>query len=152
MANAQKMLFGSPTTVINVTSDITNNNIAGGTAELDNSTNLYPYARAVFNNPNTFAAAPTDKSVVNLWAVLQDVDGTSDDTATPTGTDVESARFMGAFPIYDADEEQRVTIDISLLGITKALFYIENKTGQTITGSGGNIYVKVTPYTIESAA
>jgi hypothetical protein len=151
MANAQKMLFGSATTVIDLTADLTNNSVAGGTTLLDNSTNLYPYARAVFNNPGTFAAAPTDKSVVNLYAVLQDVDSTSDDTAAPTSSDVESARFVGAFPIYDTDEEQRVTIDISLLGIQKAHFYIENKTGQTISGSGSNILVKITPYTLETA-
>ena len=77
---------------------------------------------------------------------------TSDDTAAPTGTDVESARFMGAFPIYDTDEEQRVSIDISLTGIRKAYFYIENKTGQTITGSASHIYVKITPYTVTPSA
>ena len=151
MANAQKQLFGSATTVVNLTADLTNNSVAGGTTELDNSTTLYPYARAVLDTPGTFAAAPTDKSAVNLYAVVSDTDSTSDDTAAPTGSDVESARFVGAFPIYDTDEQQRVSIDISLLGIQKAFFFIENKTGQTITGTGTNIYVKITPYTLETA-
>ena len=149
MANDLIQKFSaSTTTVIDLTADLTNNNVGRGTALLDNSTELYPYAVAVFNNPGTFAAAPTNNSTVNLYAVLQDVDSTSDDTADPTGTDVESARFMGAFPIYDTDEEQRVSIDISLLGIRKAYFYIENKTGQTIIGIGSHIYVKITPYTL----
>lgn len=152
MANVTKMVFGSATTVIDLTADLTNNNVGGGSALLDNSSTLYPLAIAVFNNPGTFGAAPTDKSTVNLYAVLQDVDSTSDDTAAPTGTDLESARFMGAFPIYDTDEEQRVTIVISLEGIQKAYFYIENKTGQTITGSGSHIYVKVTPFSYEPSA
>jgi hypothetical protein len=151
MANELKMVFGSPITVIDLTADLTNNSVAGGTTLLDNSTALYPYAMAVFNNPGTFGAVPTDKSAINLWAVLQDVDSTSDDTAAPTSSDVESARFMGAFPIYDTDEEQRVTINISLEGIQKAYFYIENKTGQTITGTGSHIYVKVTPFSIVPA-
>jgi hypothetical protein len=152
MPNVMKMVFASAaTTVIDLTSDLTTNNVGGGTAVLDNSTDLYPYAVATFNCPGTFGAAPTNNSSVNLYAVLQDVDGTSDDTAAPTGTDVESARFMGAFPIYDTDEEQRVTINISLDGIRKALFYIENKTGQTITGSASHIYVKITPYTYAPA-
>lgn len=151
MANATKMIFGSVTTVIDLTADLTANNVGGGSAALDNSTLLYPWAIAVFNCPGTFGAAPTDKSVVNLYAVLQNTDGTADDTAAPTGTDVESARFVGAFPIYDTDEEQRVTINISLEGITAALFYIENKTGQTITGTGNHIYVKVTPFSYEPA-
>jgi hypothetical protein len=148
MANEMKMVFGSPTTVIDLTADLTNTSVAGGTTLLDNSTALYPYAVAVFNNPGTFGAAPTNLSSVNLFAVLQDTDGTSDDTSAPASTDVEAARFMGAFPIYDTDEEQRVSINISLEGIQKAHFYIENRTGQTITGNSSHIYVKITPFTV----
>lgn len=148
MANDTMMKFSSTvTTVIDLTADLTNSNIGGGTALLDNSVELYPYAVATFNNPGTFGAAPTNNSSVNLYAVLQDTDGTSDDTAAPAGTDVESARFVGAFPVYDTDEEQRVSITISLDGIKKAYFYIENKTGQTIIGAGSHIYVKITPFT-----
>lgn len=153
MANDLIMKWSSTTTtVIDLTADLTNNSVAGGTTLLDNSTELMPYARATFNNPGTFGAAPTDNSTVNLYAVLQDTDGTSDDTAAPTGSDVESARFMGAFTIYDTDEEQRCSIDIDLMGIQKAYFYIENKTGQTITGSASHIYVKITPYTLTPSA
>jgi hypothetical protein len=153
MANDLIQKFSATTTtVIDLTADLTNNNVGGGSALLDNSTELYPYAIAVFNNPGTFGAAPTNNSAVNLYAVLQDTDSTSDDTAAPTGTDVESARFMGAFQIYDTDEEQRVSIDINLTGIKKAYFYIENKCGQTITGTGNHIYVKITPYTVTPSA
>ena len=153
MANDAIMKWSATTTtVIDLTADLTNNSVAGGTTLLDNSTELMPYARATFNNPGTFVAAPTNNSTVNLYAVLQDTDGTSDDTAAPTGSDVESARFMGAFTIYDTDEEQRCSIDIDLMGIQKAYFYIENKTGQTITGSASHIYVKITPYTLTPSA
>ena len=38
------------------------------------------------------------------------------------------------------------------MGIQKAYFYIENKTGQTITGSASHIYVKITPYTLTPSA
>ena len=146
--NALKSIDGaSITTVIDLTADLTNNNIAGGTTLFDNSTDRMWYAVATFNNPGSFGAAPTNNSTVNLLAVLQDTDGTADDTATPTGTDAESARFMGAFPIYDTDEEQRVSIDIDIRGIKKCYFYIENKTGQTITGTGSHIYVKIEPNT-----
>lgn len=153
MANDLIMKWSSTTTtVIDLTADLTNNSVAGGTTLLDNSTELMPYARATFNNPGTFGAAPTNNSTVNLYAVLQDTDGTSDDTAAPTGSDVESARFMGAFTIYDTNEEQRHSIDIDLMGIQKAYFYIENKTGQTIPGSSAHIYVKITPYTLTPSA
>ena len=153
MANDLIMKWSSTTTtVIDLTADLTNNSVAGGTTLLDNSTELYPHARATFNNPGTFGAAPTNNSTVNLYAVLQNTDGTSDDTATPTSSDVESARFMGAFTIYDTNEEQRHSIDIDLMGIQKAYFYIENKTGQTIPGSSAHIYVKITPYTLTPSA
>lgn len=146
MANELKQVYGSATTVIDLTADLTNTSVAGGTAALDNTTNNYPWALAVFNAPGTFSAAPTNLSTVNLYMVRQNVDSTSDDTAAPTGTDVESAEFVGAFLIYDTDEEQRVSIVIDIAGVTNALFYIENKTGVTITGSGSHIYVKVTPF------
>jgi hypothetical protein len=149
---AQLKYSATTTTVINLTSDLANNNVAGGTAALDNTAEKYPYAKAVFNNPGTWSAAPTNLSVMNLYMVRLNVDGTSDDTSAPTGTDVESAEFVGAFQLYDTDEEQRVTIFIDLRGALEANFYIENKSGVTCTGSGSNIYVKITPCTIMPAA
>jgi hypothetical protein len=148
MANELRMIFSDvTTTVIDLTTDLTNTSVGGGQVLFDNSAN-WPYAVATFNNPGTFGAAPLERSTVNLFAVLQDVDGTSDDTSAPASADVESARFMGAFPMYDADKEQRVTINILIDGIKKAYFYIENRTGQSITGAGSHIYVKITPYSI----
>jgi len=146
--NALKSVDGAAiTTVIDLTADLTNNSVAGGTTLFDNSTDRMWYAVATFNNPGTFGAAPTANSTVNLYAVLQDTDGTNDDTATPTGTTTESARFMGAFPIYAVDEEQRVSIDIDIRGIKKCYFFIENKCGQTIIGTASHIYVKIEPNT-----
>lgn len=146
-----KMVFGSPTTVISLTSSLSNGNVAGGSTVLDNSSDLYPFAVATFNNPDTFGAAPTNNSTVDLYLVRQDVDSTSDDTAVPATTDVESAEYVGSFLIYDTDEEQRKTITISLHGIQKAHFYIFNNTGQTITYSSGAITVKVTPFSYQDA-
>lgn len=146
MAGELIHVYGSATTVIDLSSDLTNNSVGGGTTMLDNSSLKYPRALATFNNPSTFSAAPTNLSTVNLYMVRQDTDGTSDDTSAPASTDVEAAEFVGAFPIYDTDEEQRVTIDIDLRGAQKAHFYIENKSGVTITGTAGNITVKITPY------
>jgi len=148
MANEQKMAFASATTVISLTASVTDDNIGGGTTELDNSTDLYPLAIAVFNNPDTFGAAPDDRSTVDLYMVRNDTDGTDDDTSAPTGTDVEGAELVGSFVIYDADEEQRNSFTFSLLGVKKADFYIKNNTGQSIVYSSGAITVKVTPFTI----
>ena len=148
MANEQKMAFASATTVISLTASVTDDNIGGGTTELDNSTNLYPLATAVFNNPDTFGAAPDDRSTIDLYMVRHDTDSTSDDTSAPSGTDVEAAELVGSFIIYNTDEEQRNSFTFSLLGVKKAGFFIKNNTGQTITYSSGAITVKVTPFTI----
>lgn len=151
MAGELKMVFGSATTVIDLTADLADTNFGGGTTALDNTTTYYPWALATFHNPGSFSAAPTDKTSVNLYMVRRNTDSTNHDTAAPTGTDPESAEFVCAFPIYDADEEQRVTRVISLAGVTNALFYIENKCGQTISGLSSHIYVKITPFSYAPA-
>lgn len=152
MANETKMAFAaSSTTVVSSAAAISDGNVAGGTAILDNSTDLYPFATATLSVPDTFAAAPTDRSTVDLWMVRQDVDGTNDDTSTPTGTDVEAAELVGSFLVYDTDEAQRNTITISLNGVQKANFYIKNNTGQALSYTSNPITVKVHPFTYKAA-
>lgn len=144
-----KMVFGSATTVISLTAALSNGNVAGGTTLLDNSTDLYPFARAVLDVPDTFAGAPTNLSTVDLYMVRQDVDGTSDDTSAPTSADVEAAEYVGSFLIYDTDEQQRRTINIDLHGVTKAYFYIFNNTGQALSYTSNPITVKITPFSYQ---
>ena len=150
MANEQKFAKGSTTTVISLTASLADDDVAGvtGATELDNTTDKYPMAQAVFNNPDTFGAAPDDRSVIELLMVRKDVDGTDDDTSTPAGTDIEGAEHVGNFLIYNTDEEQRNTFNFSILGVEKANFFIRNLTGQTITYTSGPITVKITPMTI----
>jgi hypothetical protein len=148
MANEQKMSFGSATTVISLTSTLGNGNVAGGTTELDNSSTLYPYALAVLDVPDTFGAAPTNYSSVDLLMVRNAVDGANNDTSSPSGTDIEGAELAGIFVIYDTDEQQRNSQVISLLGVKKANFYIRNNSGQSLIYSSNPITVKITPFTL----
>lgn len=153
MANEVKMVFGSTTTVISLTADVTNTNVAGGTTVLDNSTNLYPMAVATFYNPDGWdTATPTDKSTIGLYMVRQNTDGTDDDSSAPSGTSLEAAEYVGSFLIYGVDEAQRNTITISLAGVSAAYFYIKNNTGATIDYISTPITVKVTPYSYGPAA
>jgi hypothetical protein len=148
MANETQMKFTSAaTTCISLTSTLADGSVGGGTSALDNSTDLYPLAQAVFNNPDAFASAPTDGSTVDLYMVRQDVDGTSDDTSAPTGTDIEAAEYVGSFKIYNTNEEQRNTQVISLTGVQSAHFYIQNNCGQTLSYTSAPITVKVHPFT-----
>ena len=147
MANEAKQSFASATTVISLTASVSDGAVAGGTTELNNSANLYPLALAVLDVPDSFGAAPDDRSTVDLYMVRHDVDGASDDTSAPTGSDVEASEYVGSFLIYDTDEAQRNSQVISLLGVKKADFFIKNNCGQTLSYSANPITVKVTPFT-----
>lgn len=149
MAGEPRLIKDSAQTVVNHASNVATSNVAGGAVTFDNSTKKYPRALATLYIAD-FSAAPSAGAYVNLLAVRQDVDGTSDDTSAPSGTSVESAEILGAWPIYAVDEAQRVTIDIDLRGAEKALVWIENRTGATINaGSGTEMTVKITPYSFE---
>jgi len=150
-----KMVFATPTTVINTGNVIANGAIAGGTTILDNSSNLYPFATATLQVLGTFAAAPTDNSTIDLYMRRHaNVNSTVNDSAQPASTDLESAEYVGSFLIYNDDEEQRKTITISLAGVRQAHFFIINNTGQAITGTGspgGATTVDIEPFSYEDA-
>lgn len=154
MANQTKMVFGSPTTVISLAAALANaaNTYTGLTGctmtQLDNSTDLYPYARAVLGIPDTFAAAPTAGATIDLYMTLDDIDGTSDETPVPASADIVNlAKYVGSFVMDNQDVATIKAINISLHGVQKALFYILNSCGQQLSYSSGPITLKITPFT-----
>lgn len=153
MATGAKMLYGTAQTVINTATDIAASNFSGApAATFDNTTDAaYPYAlfaEAMLEAPD-WAAAPVAGTVVSLWGVLKNTDGTDDDTDAPSGTASGGAKFFGAWPIAAADALQRRTITISLNGCREVDFYILNGTAQNMNNDGGtNCVVKITPFTI----
>lgn len=154
MANEVKMVFGSATTVISHAATLANaantySGLAGCTMmQLDNSTTLYPWARAVLNITDTFAAAPTAGGTVDLYMSQDDVDGTTDETPLPAATDIlYLAKYVGSFIVDNQDVATVKAITISLEGVQKAQFYILNNTGQQISYASTATTVKVTPFT-----
>lgn len=155
MANQTKMVFSSTTTtVISLAAALANaaNTYTGLTGltntQLDNSTELYPEAVAVLGIPDTLAAAPTAGATVNLYYVMDDIDGTSDETPEPGATDITNlAKYAGSFVVDNQDVAYIKPILISLAGVKKARFFIENQTGQQLSYSSGAITVKITPFT-----
>ena len=140
--------LGSPTTVISTTADIADAGFAVATTnatltELDNTTNPAPRARATLNVPGWDTVAPTANSGVDLFVIPQDLGGGTGDVTPPTTTDKKGARFVGTFPIYDTDEAQEQQIMISLEGIGKAKFSIQNNTGTSLDFSDGATTVKI---------
>jgi len=156
MAGGIKQVFGTPQTVFDSSTDIASTNFSAASTAFDNTSDAAypyaPYARVMAEFPD-WAAAPTDLSTIDLYMVLQDVDGTDDDTTTPTSADSEGATYCGSFILNNDDELQRKTITISLHGVSKCLFYVKNNSGQNMNNDGGtNFVMKVTPFTYEPIA
>lgn len=151
MANELKQVFGTAQTVINTSTDIASGNFSGAPTEFNNTndavTPYAPYAVAVLQCPD-WGAAPTANSVISLWMIGKDIDGTSDGTGAPSGTAVNGASLVGSFRLYATDELQRRSTVISLLGIIKADFYIRNDSGQNMNNDAGtNCVLKIQPFT-----
>ena len=148
-----RTFYGTAQTVINTATDIAAGNFSGApAATFDNTTDsAVPYAlfaEAMLEAPD-WAAAPVAGTVVSLWGVLIDTDGTDDDTDAPSGTASGGARWFGSWVIAAVDALQRRTITISLRGVRKVDFYIMNQTAQNMNNDGGtSAVVKITPFSV----
>jgi hypothetical protein len=106
------------------------------------------FAEAMLEAPD-WAAAPVAGTVVSLWGILKDTDGTDDDTDAPSGTASGGARFFGSWVMAAVDALQRRTITINLNGCRLVDFYIQNGTAQNMNNDGGtNAVVKIRPFTV----
>lgn len=150
----QQQYYGTTTTtVIDTGTDIAAGNFSGAPAAVyDNTTDATVpnalFAVATIVMPD-WAAAPAAGTVVELWGVLQDTDGTSDDTDAPSGTSSGGARQFGAWAVAPVDALQRRTITIDMLGVKKVNFYIKNGTAQNMNNDAGtNCTVKITPLSV----
>lgn len=150
MANIPtKQFFGTAQTCINTTTNLAAGNFSGApAATFDNTTDAaVPYAThavATLVVPD-WAAAPVAGTTFELWGVLQDVDGTNDDTDAPSGTSQGGARYFGKFDVAAVDALQRRTTNISLMGVQKVNFYLKNGTAQQATNAS-SMTLKVTPF------
>lgn len=153
MANQTKMVFGSATTVISHAATLTSatntySGLTGITMTQLNNSDLYPYALAVLGIPDTLSAAPTAGATVDLYMTLDDVDSTTDETPLPGATDIlYLSKYVGSWVLDNQDVAYVKPIVISLQGVQKAQFYINNVSGVNLTYSSNPITVKVTPFT-----
>jgi len=157
MANELKQAWGaSETTVLSITADVTDGSLDAGTqTQLDNSSELYPYAKATIYLPNgVTGGAWNGTPTVDLYMEEQDIGGGTDDE-TPVlpsgGTDTVGLKQVGSFVLDDnatASTAQRRTCVFSLLGVNKAEFRIVNNTGRTLDYVATAITVKVRPFSV----
>jgi hypothetical protein len=153
MANELKMVFGSPTTVISHAAALaaganTFTGMTGCTMTLlDNSTLLYPYAKAVLTVPTAAAAALTAGGTFDLYMTEDDIDGTTDETPVPAVTDIiYLAKYKGSWVVDNQTSPIVDAIVISLEGVQKARFYILNSSGQATVYTATPLTVKITPF------
>lgn len=151
MANyPSRQFLGTAQTVINTATDIAAGNFSGApAATFDNTTDAdvpyASYAKAMAEFPD-WAAAPVAGTVIELWGVLKDTDGTDDDTDAPSGTASGGARYFGQWVVAAVDALQRRTITICIFGVEKVDFYLRNGTAQNMNNDGGtNCVIKITP-------
>lgn len=148
-----KQIFGTAQTVINSATDIAAGNFSAAGTDFDNTSDAaVPYAthaNAMIEAPD-WAAAPVAGTVVELWGLPINVDGTDDDTDAPSGTASGGARYMGSWVLAAADALQRRTIVISLLGFNSGFTpYIKNGSAQNMNNDAGtNVVVKITPFVV----
>lgn len=92
-----------------------------------------------------FSVAPTANTSINLYAKLDNIQGTNDQ-------DVPNANFqhtyLGSFPLNDVTTAQYINIGISLPNAYSSqeyIFYIENQSGQSLP-AGWDLFI--TPKTL----
>jgi hypothetical protein len=107
----------------------------------------------VLSVPETFAAAPSAGAFFDIWMTEQDIDGTSDETPVPGATDIaDLATYVGSIRVDNQDVAnlKPLVVRNCLLGVSSALFYVRNQTGQATTYSATPLTLKAWPLTEEN--
>lgn len=141
MANEIELTFGTQKTLEANGASITNNSIAqaddasyGVVADGGN----YPHARFVFSG--AFATAPTENTVLGLYARSLNIDSTNDADAPETSCPV---RFVGTFVLNNVTTTQYLEV-VAYDVPWEADYYIHNNgSGQTLSAGWT---LKVTPF------
>lgn len=157
---AIKWIMGSTTTAISLAAALSNgaNTYSGHSGitqtAVDNSSSKYPHAKFVLNVPDTFAAAPSTGAYFDIWMTENNIDSTSDETPVPGSSDIaDLARYVGTIRIDNQDVANLKPLNVFnvLAGVSEALFYLRNQTGQATTYSSTALTLKVTPFSFEDA-
>jgi len=157
MANEVKFVYDSTTTVISLAASLSNaaNTYTGmsGITMTALSNNLqYPDARFVLGIPDTFAAAPTAGSTIDVYMTVDNIDGTSDETPVPAASDITNlARYVCSFVMDNQDAATRKAkiVPNCLHGVIDANFFLYNGCGQALSYTSNPITLKVTPLSVK---
>lgn len=147
MSNEQIVVVGTPKTLEANGASIANNALAqadDASYSIANDGANYPDAEFVLTG--TFSVAPTEGTVLSLYARPLDIDGTADAEAPET---TRPTVFVGNFVVNNVTSAQSIWLAAEDVP-RKADYYVHNNgTGQTL-GSGWTL--KVTPISRGPAA
>lgn len=129
-------------TILTSSSDLANAAFSPLSDELDNSTTKATAVKLTFvagdgfTNSGSWSGSP----VMNVYMVEQDIDG-NDDEATPDASNL--LHYADSFTMYKhstTTTKQQVSRIVSMFGIKKCKFILENQTGRPLEGDGGTKY------------
>lgn len=134
--------FGATDTVLSSPSNIADTNFQGSSAWTNDDDAPF----AMFRLQTACSVAPAQGAYVNLYARPLNVDSTND---MPVPDASFAHLWLGAFPLDTVTATQEILLGPVRLPNFKTSseyeFYIENRTGQTMTGASTNL--AVTPMT-----
>jgi hypothetical protein len=147
-----KQFFGTEQVLMNITSDLAAGNFSAAGTAFDNTSDAsVPYATHAVAVIEFDMAVSTGTlyPVIELWATIENTNGTADDTDAPSGTAQNGGKFLGSWTVSTGTSLQRRSTVISLEGIKSFVPYLKNGTAQTIdaTSSDSNLVLEVTPFT-----
>lgn len=160
MANEVKFVYGSTTTCISLAATLNNaantyTGMSGITMTALSNSLQYPDARFVLDIPDTFAAAPTAGSTIDVYMTVDNIDSTSDETPVPASSDlIYLAKYVCSFQMDNQDVATRKVriVPGCLHGVVDANFFLYNGCGQTLSYSSNPITLKVTPLSVMPTA
>jgi hypothetical protein len=103
-------------------------------AAVDNATNLD--ARVWFELNGTFAATPTADSVVEVYVVYLNSDGTNYGDYSTTGPVLDPSTFVGNFVVRATTAAQRRVSPVVFLRARSFKVGVVNRSGVAMTASG----------------
>lgn len=139
--------YGTQVTLGTSTSAVTDGSFSDGTNDLIAFTNSDDAPQGDFVLAFTTATTGDAGSVINLYAVLIDIDGSTGDTEVPDSNFLNI--YLGSFPHNNPSTSAQIARLRATLPNAKSgqvyNFYIENQTGQTISAGWE---LQATPVTI----
>lgn len=139
-----KWEVGTESTVMSTGLNSLANNENVVSSEIDNSVDLYLFDDVEWHHA-TMTYAPDADSVIELYCVSQNLDGTGYEDGEDGTIDPPQVNLVGVFNIRDGVTAAQTHILRQIpISPAKYKYIVINKTGQTLASSGNTLKIK--PY------